>query len=287
MKISNQRQNNTYISAPSFAANHRKWVNEVGTDILNSTAFFRYDLNFDKFAQTLIDKYKGMEKVHIYNYACSDGAEPFSLAMMLIKKLGKKGAEKFFPIMASDIDEKILENPKRGIVKLSEPEIDLMKERFGNDYLNFIQHDRQFKLDENLQDKVCNGRIKPILRDTVIFEKKNIVEDIKNVERENSVVICRNFFPYLSKPDRCNLAQNLYDYLGNNSMCVIGEYDNGHQIGSKLLNKGFVDSLGNTFDKNPQGILDLFYFKPPAKAEDALINPDYLKSVYIKNSAIS
>ena len=76
---------------------------------MNTTKLFRQDLDWDGFAELLISKYKDVDKVNIYSYACSDGSEPYSLVIKLLEKSEKLkiNCDKFFPIRAKDIDKKI------------------------------------------------------------------------------------------------------------------------------------------------------------------------------------
>ena len=104
---------------PAFTSNFREVKKECGNILhRNTTNFFRQDLNWDDFTDCIIKKYKNQEKANVYCYACSDGSEPYSLAMMLIAKIGKE-AQKFFPIIARDRDDFYLESAKAGKVLLT------------------------------------------------------------------------------------------------------------------------------------------------------------------------
>ena len=233
---------------PNFASNWRTVKDEFGkVRYKNNTEFFRIDLNWNKFTDMLIEKYKHTDKVNIYNYACSEGAEPFSLAMLLIKKLGKEKAQKFFPIIASDIDEEILKNPKQGIIKVSSGDIFLIKRKLGNDYSKFIDLDNKFKYSSKFKDILCNGKITPILEDTIVFDTKDITKDFVNIKKDNSIVFCRNFWPYLSKNDQLSLSANLSERLGNNSLCVIGSYDKRKLNMIKTFKSQGFNRTANTF----------------------------------------
>ena len=84
----------------------------------NFTYFFRGDFQWRSFASYLNSRYKNADKVNIYNAACSDGTEPFTLAISLLSKLGIKKAEKFFPIKAHDLKDSLVKEAKTGIVPL-------------------------------------------------------------------------------------------------------------------------------------------------------------------------
>lgn len=283
MKILNQPQINYRQSQPVFTSNARHVLDESGQLLYrNSTAFFREDLNWGKFADTLIEKYKDVDKVHIYNYACSEGAEPLSLAMLLIEKLGKEKANKFFPIIASDIDVEVLKNPKQGIIKPSKEDIEYIKNELKSNYSKYIEFDNDFKYDSNLREHLCSGRIKPILKDAVNFKNMNIMEDIANIDKDNSIVMCRNFWPYLNYENQLKLVQTLSEKLGENSMCVIGDFDYG--IGAMLESKQFHDYF-NGFDAGcTYGIKHLYYVKNPPKKHTYFCNPNFLMKIFASAS---
>lgn len=279
MKISNCTNINFKQKfAPNFTSNMRI-VNDATGKLLyrNTSYFFRDELNWDRFVDILIDKYKDAEKVHIYNYACSEGAEPFSLAMLLIKKLGAEKAQKFFPIMASDIDEEILKNPMHGIIKPSAADVELIKRFLGDDYTKFVRVDNYFKWDKDSCYQVCTGRVEPVLRDAVTFDRKNIITDIKNVQSDDSVVMCRNFWSYLSDNDRETLLKSLSEKLGNNSMCIIGDVDD---IGSDLLDTGFVHYAKPLSIDDNAGIRPFLFVKNQDASIPKTNNPLYFMNIF-------
>lgn len=279
MQIRNQTQfNNKPLYTPNFKGNWRTVKDELGKVCYrNNTEFFRIDLNWNKFTDMLIDRYRNADRVHVYNYACSEGAEPFSLAMLLIKKVGDQNARKFFPIIASDVDETILVNPKQGKLKLSLGDIYLMRKVLGNDYLKFVSHEKDFRYSSKFRHILCNAEIKPILKGAVEFHQANILDEIGNIEKDNSLVMCRNFWPYLSKENRQRLTQTLSERLGSNSMCVIGSYDR-HWCRMKHMFEG----QGMTrFAEGP-----LFYQASTSATEnECLNNPNFWMNTYINRSS--
>ena len=89
------------------------------------TDFFRSDVNWDKFVELLYLKYKNTDKVNLICHACSDGEEAYSLAVKLISKFGEK-AEKFFPIIARDVDFGNIELAKEGSFVVDGDELNLI-----------------------------------------------------------------------------------------------------------------------------------------------------------------
>ena len=73
----------------------------------NTTNFFRRDIDWKTLGK-IFKKQFPQGKVNIYDFACSDGSEAYSLIITLIEQLGEKNAQRFFPIIASDVDEEII-----------------------------------------------------------------------------------------------------------------------------------------------------------------------------------
>lgn len=71
------------------------------------TYMFRGDMNWDAYARYLDMRFKNEPSVNTYLYACSDGREALSLKSCLRDQ--GVDLKKFFPIMAKDIEESIIQ----------------------------------------------------------------------------------------------------------------------------------------------------------------------------------
>ena len=87
----------------------------------NATFFYRNDLSlsdidgsWNDFRRVITEEFKEAPKVNVYNFACSDGSETYSLVMSLLEGLDKSEADKYFPIKAFDLDPIILDEAKSG-----------------------------------------------------------------------------------------------------------------------------------------------------------------------------
>lgn len=269
MIVSNQTYNKNSCIV-NFSSNNREIYNIVnGSKILryrNNSCFFRDDLDWNKLADTLTEKYKNVDKVNVYCFGCSEGAEPFSLAMILMQKLGIK-SKKFFPIMASDIDGEILKNPKKGIITPSESDFFDIRNSLGEDYTKYLQVNKLFEPNSFLADKVSLGKIKPPLENKIIFKQAEIRSSIPKIKKDNSVILCRNFWNYMKYGDVKATVQELYNHLGQNCICIIGDFD-GLDIERCFKDAGFK-SNGNRYwltkekpkEKhflNPQLLMNIF-----------------------------
>ena len=88
----------------------------------NSTEFFRRDFPWDNIGK-VFTKHFPKGEVCIHNFACSDGSEAYSLIIALIEQLGEKKADRFFPIIASDIDKDIVKMAASGKISATANDI--------------------------------------------------------------------------------------------------------------------------------------------------------------------
>lgn len=273
-------QNTLYSSkqkytAQHFTSNYRCVFNAVNGEkkllYKNNTCFFRDDVQWEPLVEFLEKWSNTTEKVTIYSFGCSEGAEPFSLAMLLIEKIGKEKAKKFFPIIASDIDSKILENPKRGIITVSKDDLQYIKKVIGESYRKYITFDSNFRQNNEFQEQVCLGQIKPILEDTVTFKTCNFADDIPSIKPYNSFVMCRNFLNYYNYyTEQRPLVKRLSEQLGNNSFCLLGDYD-----GNDMIN--LFTEMGFTYP----GHINFLLEKEPPKQKGLFANPLFWLKTHI------
>ena len=208
----------------------------------NDTSIFRDDLLWDDFIKFLKFKYEDLKKVNVYNYACSNGSESFSLVMKMLSCLGKKDSEKFFPIIAKDVDSLAIENAKSNSIPIDWFEKSKINLHTDNNFAEYFTKD--FSSNWYDGETVFYCPVKE-LTENVRFSKGDIMKDYKRIEPENSVVLARNFWPYLLE-DIPRLILRLAEQMGKNSTLVIGGFDvNGCKnynidLRQELLKKGFV-----------------------------------------------
>lgn len=231
--------NTTYPSkykySPSFKTNNRVVKNiDYTVKWRNTTNFFRSDLEWEKMVDYFIKKYENVDKVRTICYACSDGSEPTSLAMMLVDKLGDK-ADKFFPIIAKDIDPDIIKKASSGRIELEHSD--------KNSITNFLHNDiSEYLTMAPLLPRMysINAEVKAHIRDSIHYSVADIRSDIYTIPEENTIVFARNFWPYLTdKEDVNNLIKILKQKLSNNGLLAIGNFDIFAGIRIALIRSGF------------------------------------------------
>ncbi|TNM66114.1 protein-glutamate O-methyltransferase CheR [Aliirhizobium smilacinae] len=104
----------TLVSSPEGAPVRREMLSHLTT---NFTRFFRENHHFehlrDEVLPGLINRAKSGGRVRIWSAACSDGQEPYSIALTVLT-LFPNAADYDFRILATDIDPKILETARAG-----------------------------------------------------------------------------------------------------------------------------------------------------------------------------
>lgn len=184
----------------------------------NDTWLFRECLDWKRFGKFIAEKYKDLPKVNVYNYACSNGSEAYTFLMEMLSSHGYDTAMKFTPIYAKDYDPKAIDYAKSGIIRIEEGEKGSVNSATDNRFALF------FKPNEEFGDEIYEPR--HYLSSNVIFSQADILEDYRTMPRNNTIVLARNFWPYLKYNDRIELAKNLYNHLGDNCTLVIGSFDN-------------------------------------------------------------
>ncbi len=218
-----------------------------------TTEMFRGDLSWKYFANYIQERFCRENKVNTYIYACSNGSEAYSMSILLQEKF-KDDAQKFFPIIAKDINEEAIQKNKinqligkirtinginhvNNIFSLSTQE----KEEYFYDWTNGSKNPSIPSI-EKLTKKATSP---------VEFSYGNILEDIQNIDNKKpSIVMCRNMWPYVNPHEYQNFANRLYHRLAPGSIVVLGEYDFKGEQGRTSSDK-FPKALYNAGFKKP------------------------------------
>jgi len=246
--------NNYPYNNPSFGYYSREIKDKDKIKNSNFTLFFRDDLDWNKFIEHIDKKYKNIDRVNIYNYASSIGSEAYTMAMLLLENNGEK-ADKYFPVIAKDRDPYVIDIVQSGLISIHLDEEKNINNNTDKKFEKYFTVDRnvRFSYDKDKATEL-NAKVNNILKNRVRFECADITRDYKSIKKDNSIVMCRNFWPYLEDNDtRRRLVKNLYNQLGNNSLLIIGKFDNKYfPINEELLDAGFkqVEGLEYVYQKD-------------------------------------
>jgi len=176
----------------SLSDNNPEW--EIFTNLLttNKTDFFREPKHFDFLINQIIPEWSRTHQktFKVWSAACSTGEEPYTLAMILSRYLPKG---KDFKIFATDIDTEVLkvaQNAVYGVTKQHE-----------------IPKDYQQPCIELGRREAKNWfRIKPELKERVVFKQHNLIERMAPNPDTFDLVLCRNVLIYFA-PENIDFVQ--------------------------------------------------------------------------------
>ena len=151
---------------------------------INVTEFFRNPEIFNEFEKVIKQYLDFKNSLKIWSAACSTGAEPYSLAMML-KEAAPNVNHK---IIATDIDNTILERAKKG--EYSKQEVKTIPKPLMNKY--FKEEGNNYLIDNNIKRMVT-------------FKKHDLILD--NYENNFDVIVCRNVVIYFNQ----DIKDKIYD----------------------------------------------------------------------------
>lgn len=220
----------------SFGSSIREVFNTKNQLLYRTTThLFRRDFPWRKLPEFLENEFHTTDKVTIIDHACSTGEEAYSIAAILIDKLGEK-AKKYLPIIAKDYDEEnILAVIKNDKIPIDMPEGSDIRfhlsdvSKFGNIIVSKVTKYGLLK----------EGYFQPnnILRNNINFSRGNIFDDIYNMPEHNTLLLCRNFWPYLSQEDRELLMSKISEKFDNTCCVAIGGFDEQYSNVLDLFDK--------------------------------------------------
>jgi chemotaxis protein methyltransferase CheR len=183
---------------------------------INVTEFFRNKDMFLQLEKIIVNTTsKKFNKLKIWSAACSNGAEPYSIAIMLDRNNLLNKAE----IIATDIDKEILSKARDG--KYKETELkgldkDLLSKYFAKDL-------EYYRIAENLRKKVN-------------FKRHDLLLD--KYERDCQLIVCRNVTIYFKQDVKDEVYRKFSESLVSGGILFIGATEgiyNPKEFGLKKL----------------------------------------------------
>lgn len=176
----------------------------------NKTDFFREPKHFEYLQRQVLPEFSraGLTSLRAWSAACSVGAEPYTIAMVLADY-----AESFGPlnysILATDLSTDVLAAARKGIYHEN------MLDPVPRSYMQrFVR-----RPSDPSSDLV---RIAPTLRSKVGFARLNFMDDAYPVGEPMDVIFCRNVLIYFDKPTQAKVLSRLCDCLKPGGYLFIG-----------------------------------------------------------------
>jgi chemotaxis protein methyltransferase CheR len=179
----------------------------------NTTSFFREDQHFDFMADTMLPglSTKGGRKprVKVWSAAASEGAEAYTIAMVLAEGL-RRGLAYDFAVLGTDVSTRILEKATRAV--------------FERDQLETVPPDLRRRYFLQAADPAMAGmaRIVPELRRHVRFGYLNLMDDAYPIDNDLSAVFLRNVLIYFERETQTKVVNRIVHHLAPGGYLFVG-----------------------------------------------------------------
>lgn len=176
--------------------NHQEWEVFINLLTTNKTDFFREIAHFDFLVNRILPEWlKTSEKTFkIWSAASSTGEEAYTLSMVLNRHLPE---DRDYRILATDIDTNVVATGQNAVYSVAK------KSEIPPDY---------FQTSTDLGRGPAKGwfRIKPKLKEKVVFKRHNLIESSSPGENVFDLVLCRNVLIYFDKESIEFVSRKLY-----------------------------------------------------------------------------
>lgn len=176
----------------------------------NKTEFFREPAHFRFLQSTALPALARGDRrtIKVWSAACSTGAEPYSLAMVL-EEHRRAHRKQDYEILCTDLCTQVLAQATAGI--FSEGMIEPVEMELRRRYL--------MRARESSRREV---RVIPELRSKLSFARLNLMDDAYPVERDMDLVFCRNILIYFDKPTQSKVLGRLCEHLRPGGYLFLG-----------------------------------------------------------------
>lgn len=177
----------------------------------NKTDFFREPKHFEYMEQIGLPEMlaAGHKKLRFWSSACSTGAEPYTMAMVL-QEFAAANREVDYRILATDLSTDVLEIAKRGV--------------YPRDMIApAVPKSMQQKYVMAARDRTrTDVRISPRLRAKVGFARLNLMDESYPVGDPMHMIFCRNVLIYFDKATQAKVLTRLCDCLMTGGYLFVG-----------------------------------------------------------------
>ncbi|ARO31650.1 methyl-accepting chemotaxis protein O-methyltransferase 2 [Rhizobium sp. NXC14] len=176
----------------------------------NKTDFFREAKHFEYMQTVALPAIanSGVRTIRTWSSACSTGAEPYTIAMVLAE-FAEGRRDVSYSVLATDLSTDVLQTARQGI--------------YPEDLIAPVPRDLQRKyVLVAKQSGRKEVRISPKLRSRVGFARMNLMDDKYPVGDLMNVIFCRNVLIYFDKQTQAGVLSRLCDCLAKGGYLFIG-----------------------------------------------------------------
>ncbi len=193
---------------------------------INVSEFFRNPERWVDLEERFIPQLrKKQPNLKVWSAGCSNGPEPYSLAIMLAD-IAPQGSHR---ILASDVDKMVLGQAMQG--------------EYGLQQLRYVSPERMEKYFTSLGDD--RYQVKPEIKRMIQFKRQNLLTD--TFEKDFDLILCRNVVIYFTEEAKHTLYQKFFQALRPGGILMVG----GTEPLLKYRDYGF-EAIETTFYRRPE-----------------------------------
>ncbi len=189
-----------------------EWTAFLDRMTINVSELFRNPEKWEELRTLILPKMlAGGKALKIWSAGCSFGAEPYTLAMILAEIA--PGAR--HKLVATDIDQKILQKAQRGVFT----EMD-------------VKNVPPASMKKYMQAKGSDYEVVPAIRDRIEFRRHNLLAD--RFDADYDLIVCRNVVIYFTEPAKDELFRRFTAALRVGGILFVGGTErifNAREIG--------------------------------------------------------
>ncbi len=185
--------------------------NMIDAVTTNKTDFFREPKHFDYLIKQVLPEYVtsgNNRKFMVWSAGCSNGAEPYTISMVL-SDFAEKYTQFDFSILATDLSSQVLKEAARGIYH--ENDVAPVPLETKKKYLLRSRNRNEKKV-----------RIIPDLRCRIAFRQLNFMDEEYGIRRIMDIIFCRNVIIYFSRPTQETVLNRLCRHLKKGGYMFMG-----------------------------------------------------------------
>ena len=174
----------------------------------NKTDFFREPKHFEFLVDRVLPDLLERNCIKAWSSACSTGAEPYTLAMVMDRFLAGRSRPNY-SILATDVNTDVLDIARRGVYP--EEVLEPVSATFRQQYV-MVSKDRSARL--------C--RMVPELRSCIRFAPINLMDNSYPFDRDMDIILCRNVLIYFDRATQESVLERLCSHLRPGGYLFLG-----------------------------------------------------------------
>lgn len=221
------------LELPTFGAYYARIAGGDATELVrlldaiatNETHFFREPRQFDLLEDRICNEWlaeaasgRRARRVRVWSAACSSGEEPYSIAMVLLDRLGEDWD---IEIVGSDISTKVLDRAAQGVWPIERAE-------------EIPDHYRRRFMLRGIGPEEGNCRADKVVRGPLRFERINLNDADYPLTGMFDAIFCRNVLIYFDQPSRVEVIDRMTRRLVPGGYLFLGHAESAARGASEL-----------------------------------------------------